>query len=122
MAGLSLEALEKMNAEFYELPRQKKEGDIAEIMMPYVAPEVIAMKNNLAAKKVEVEQAEAQLEAVTSAIAVGFAHVYYKDSNYDFGTFFADVESRIEELKERRVADLQRQVAQARVAMDEEDL
>jgi len=122
MIAMPLEALEKMNEEFYELPRQKKEADIAEIMMPYVAPEVIAMKNNPAAKKAEVEQVEAQLEAVASAIAVGFAHVYYKDSNYNFNEFFADVEKRIEELKERRVADLQRQVAQARGAMDEEDL
>lgn len=120
---LTLEQLTACRDELNELPRSSDAG-IAEVLAPYIVPDVRLVKNSISEMKQRIIEAEAQLEAVYSAVTVSFAEMYYKEAQYDYSSFYTAVDDRITHLEEetnRRAreaerAEFERQLAVAQRA------
>ena len=129
MGRMTLVQLEELNGKLNGLTRSS-ETAICEILAPYITPDVLALTQQIEQMKQQIQNAETQLEAVHSAITVGFAEMYYQGHQYDYTAFYNAVEDRIAQLKEHERNQererLQRQLATAQAAqqsaMDTENL
>ena len=123
MNRLTLEQLTACRDELNELPRSSEAG-VAEVLAPYIVPDVTVAKNSINDMKQRIIDAEAQLEAVYSAVTVSFAEMYYKEAQYDYTSFYTAVDDRIKSLedetngraREAERAEFERQLAVAQRA------
>ena len=114
---LDLEQVVTMKNELDELTRSS-DTSIAEIIAPYLVPDLVALKQSINHMKEQIKNAEVQLDAVHSAVGVAFAEAYYGEAQYDYTSFYKDIDDRIDNLKDARAraerAELERQLEEAR--------